>query len=118
MLHVPFGFVPLKTERTEPPEGAGAGAGHVSPAKVLVGLNVPVVKSADGRLLAAASSRVSVMPVTSSPPPTSDMMMAFCPPGPTNRTSMSAGNVWDKLFSLTVTFVTVPVNPATGIFEG
>jgi hypothetical protein len=30
-LHVPFGFVPLKTDRKEPPEGAGAGAGQLSP---------------------------------------------------------------------------------------
>ena len=30
-LHVPLGSVPLKIERAEPPRGAGAGAGHVSP---------------------------------------------------------------------------------------
>ena len=32
--------------------------------------------------------------------------------------SMSAGKVWVKLFNLTVTFVTVPVKPATVMFEG
>jgi hypothetical protein len=85
---------------------------------MLVGWNVPLVKAAAGIGLAAASSSVRVMPVTSSPPPTSDMMMAFCPPGPTSRISRSAGKVWVKLFNLTVTLVTVPVRPATGMFEG
>jgi len=90
----------------------------VSPVPIFVGWNVPVVKSAVGIGLAAASSSVRVIPVTSSPPPTSDMMMAFCPPGPTSRISRSAGKVWLKLFSLTVTLVTVPVRPATVMFEG
>ena len=108
----------MKIESGEPPKGAGAGAGHVSPVPMLVGLYVPEVKSAVGILLAAASSSVRVIFTTSSPPPTSDMMMAFCPPGPTSRMSMSAGKVWLKLFNLTVTFVTVPVKPATVMFEG
>jgi hypothetical protein len=110
--------VPLKIESGVVPPGAGAGAGQVSPVPVLVGRNVPLVNRAAGMIVAAASSRVRVMPVTSSPPPTSDMMMAFCPAGPTSRMSMSAGKVWVRLFRLIVTFVTVPVNPATGIFEG
>ena len=29
--HVPFGELPLKIERAEPPNGAGAGAAHASP---------------------------------------------------------------------------------------
>jgi len=47
--------VPLKTERAEPPEGAGAGAGQVSPVPALVGWNVPVLSNAAGKGLAAAS---------------------------------------------------------------
>jgi hypothetical protein len=84
---------------------------------MFVGLNVPVVNKADGMLLAASSSSVRVTPVTPLPPPTSDIIMAFCPPGPTRSTSMSEGNVWLKLFSLTVTFVMIPAE-ATNMFEG
>ena len=112
-----MGFPPLKTKSGEPPAGAGAGAGHVSAGARLVGLNVPVVSSVAGMAVPAASSRVRVTPETSSPPPTSDMIMAFCPPGPTSRMSMSPGKVWLKLFSLTVTLVTVPPK-ATAMFEG
>ena len=110
--------MPLKTESTEPPAGAGAGAGNVSPVPRLVGLNVPVTNAAVVMLLAAASSSVRVTFTASVPLPTSDMMMAFCPPGPTSKMSMSAGKVWDKLLSLTVTRVTVPPNPETAMFEG
>ena len=55
--------------------------------------------------------------VTSVPPPTSDMMIAFCPWGPTRRMSMSSGKVWLMLVSITVTFCTVPW-PATFMFDG
>lgn len=113
--------MPLKTESSELPEGAGAGTGQVSgsgwfPSK-LVGLNVPVVNNAPVMLAGAASSSVSITPMMSSLPPTSDIRMAFCPPGPTRSTSTSAGNVWPKLFSLTVTFVMVPPK-GTDMFEG
>jgi hypothetical protein len=84
---------------------------------MLVGLNVPVVNRVPGKLLGAASSSVRVTPVTLSPPPTSDIMMAFCPPGPTRSTSMSEGKEWLKLFSLTVTFAMIPAE-ATNMFEG
>ena len=110
--------MPLKAERAEPPEGAGAGGGHVSPAPMLVGLYVPVTNAADVMLLAAKSSSVRVTPVTGLPPPTSDMMMAFCPPGPTSRMSMSDWKVWARPFSLTVSVATLPVNPETRMFEG
>ena len=83
----------LKIESAEPPKGAGAGAGQVSPVPMLVGCHVPPVRSAAGMGLAAASSSTRFMFVTSSPPPTSDMMMKFCSPGPTSRMSMSAGKV-------------------------
>ena len=111
-------MVPLKIESGVVPPGAGAGAGQVSPVPVLVGRNVPLVNRAAGIIVAAASSRVRVMPVTSSPPPTSDMMMAFCPAGPTRRMSMSAGKVCVRPLSLSVTFKTVPLKPLTAMFAG
>ena len=115
---MPLPLTPLKIESAEPPAGAGAGAGKVSPVPELVGWNVPLVSNAAGIGLAAASSRVRVIPETSSPPPTSDMMMAFWPPGPTSRISISDGKVWVRFLSLTTTLVTVPLNPATVMFDG
>ena len=101
---VPFGSVPTNTASAEPPDGAGAGAGNTSvDASTFVGLYVPVVKCVVGIEIAASSSSVRVMPETSSPPPTSDIIRAFSPPGPTSRMSMSSGNVCVKLLSLTVT---------------
>lgn len=113
-FHVPFGSVPLNTLRSDPPEGAGAGDGNVSPKPLFVGLKVPDTSGPlSGKLLAVASSRVSVMFVAAVLPPTSDIMIAFCPPGPTSRMSTSSGEVWLKLFNVTVKLATVPVTPET-----
>jgi hypothetical protein len=119
-IHTPFGFVPLNTLNALPPDGAGAGAGNIStPSLTSVGLKAPVTSGPElGRLVAAASSSVSVIPLTAVEPPTSDMMMAFWPPGPTNNMSTSSGNVWPKLFSATVTWVTVPTNPEIASVAG
>ena len=118
-LHTPFGFDPLNTLNADPPDGTGAGGGNTSvPGSRFVGLNVPDTSGADVRLVAAASSNVSVMLLTAVPPPTSDMMMAFWPPGPTSSTSTSSGNVCPKLFSVTVTWLTTPVWPSTVMFDG
>ena len=77
-FHVPFGFVPLNTLSADPPDGAGAGAGNVSPAPTFVGLNVPDTSGpASGKLLAVASVSVSVTLLAAMLPPTSDMMIAF-----------------------------------------
>src|SRR5436309_13291244 len=70
-----------------------------------------------GSGIAAASSRVTVIFVTSVPPPASDQIMAFCPAGPTSRKSRSSGNVWVSPLMVTVTLTTVP-RPATTIFDG
>ena len=118
--HVPFGSVPLKAVNVEALVliFAGAGAGNESLVEpLLVGLNVPVTNGVVMELVAASSS-VRVTSVTSLLLPTSDMMVAVSPPGPTSRMSMSSGKVWDRLLSLTVTFVTVPHWPATTMFEG
>jgi hypothetical protein len=93
-LHVPFGAVALNTESAAPPAGAGAGAGKVSPAPVFVGLNVPLANGpASGREVAAASSSVNVTFDAAVEPPTSDMIIAFWPPGPTSKMSMSSGKI-------------------------
>lgn len=110
-------MVPLKTDKAEPPEGAGAGGGKECELLLSVGLNVPVTNGVPNELLAASSS-VRVMFVTGWLPPTSDMITAFCPAGPTNNISMSAGNVWDRFLSLTVTFVTTPHRPETAMLDG
>ena len=111
-LHTPLGSIPLNTLNALPPDGAGAGAGNTSAPPAFVGLNVPLTSGPEsGRLLAAASSSVNVTPLTAVEPPTSDMMIAFCPPGPTSNMSMSSGKVWLKLLSVTVTLVTAPVTP-------
>lgn len=109
--------MPLKTVSAEPPEGAGAGAGNVSPTLTFVGWYVLVNNVALVMGMAAASSSVRVTPVTGWPLPTSDMMRAFCPPGPTSRMSMSEGKLWVKPLSLTVTFKMLPLWPATTISE-
>jgi hypothetical protein len=112
-------LVPLKAERAAPYGPAGAGpAKKVSlPVLRFVGLKVPdtiwpPVSEA------AASSNVSATSETSPPPPTSDISITFCPAGPTTRISMSAGNVWVRLLSVTVARVTVPVRPDTTMGEG
>ncbi len=71
-----------------------------------------------GTVPAAASLKVKLTPVAAVAPPASDIKITFCPPGPTSRMSMSAGKVWDRPLSVTVTFVTVPVKPETTIFDG
>jgi hypothetical protein len=118
-LHVPFGLIPLNTLSADPPDGAGAGAGNVSSALMLVGLNVPDTRGpASGRLVAAASSNVKVTPATGVVPPTSDMIIAFCPPGATSSTSTSSGNEWPKPFKVTVKLVIVDAGKATFSVDG
>ena len=117
---MPFGIEPLKIDNADPPNGAGAGAPKRSPVPTFVGWKVPLVRGpASGRAPAAASSSVNVRLVTPGfPPPTSDMMIAFCPLGPTSMTSTSSVNVCENVLRVTVTFVTVPPAPETTIFDG
>ena len=109
----------MKIESIEPPNGAGAGAAKVSPVPMFVGLKVPFTNGpTSGRLVPAASSSVNVTFVVTIEPPTSDKIMAFCPPGPTNNISTSSGKVCDRPLSVTVMFVTLPPTPLTTIFDG
>ena len=96
--------------------GAAPGNGSlVEP--LLVGLKVPVTNGVDKKS-AAASSKVRNTPVTARLVPVSDKMTATWPWGPTRRTSMSSGKLWERLLSLTVRLVIVTHSPATTILEG
>jgi len=84
----------LKTESAVPPPGVGAGAGNGSPAPMFVGWKVPLTSGpASGSGEAAASSSTRFTLTAPMLPPTSDITIAFWPPGPTSRISMSSGNV-------------------------
>lgn len=88
-----MGSVLVKTDNADPPEGACVG--KVSPAPMFVGLNVPDVSGpGSGKFDPAASFSVIVRFVTPIEPPTSDIMIAFAPVGPTSRKSASSGNAW------------------------
>jgi hypothetical protein len=60
---------------------------------------------------AASSSSVMLTLFTSLLPPASDMMIAFSPPGPTSKRSMSSGQVCVRPFSETLTSVIDPLSP-------
>jgi hypothetical protein len=95
----------LNTLNADPPDGGGPGENVSTPSK-FVGLNVPETRGPlSNRLLGAASSNVKVIPLTGIEPPTSDMMIAFCPPGATSIMSTSSGNVWLRLFKVTVSLL-------------
>jgi hypothetical protein len=118
-LQVPFGFVPLKTESALPPLGVGAGAGKTSPAPKFVGSKTPLTSGSElGSGEPAASSSPMVRCITSLLPPTSDTTSAFRPPGPTSRTSMSSGYVWESPSRDMRTSVTTPVRPETSQVDG
>lgn len=118
-FQTPLAFVPLNTLSAEPPEGAGAGGLKPSTPSKFVGLNVPETRGPlSGKLVAAASASVKVTLVAAVPPPTSDKMIAFWPPGPTSSMSTSSGKVWLRLFSVTDTLATVPITPEIEMLEG
>src|SRR5262245_50762334 len=116
----PFGFVPVKTDSGEPPLGRGAGAGQASAGAdvKLVGRNVPVTSGPpSGRDAVPSSDSFRARVVTSVPPPTSDRMIALCPPGPTSSMSTSSGKVCVSRNSTDFT-TTGKVNPATAMTDG
>src|SRR5436190_4514548 len=131
-FQVPFMLAPLvpKTEAKVPlPAGAGLvyGPASAGPANV----SVPLLKSvglksatagqtaAEG-IDAAAASRI-VMVVTTVPvrllaSNASDMITNFCPPGPSNKISISPPQAW--LFAVNSTeMALLPVNPETTMFD-
>ena len=50
--------------------------------------------------------------------PASDINVTFCPPGPTNSTSISSPQLWLNPLKVTVTLLVVPLIPVTLIVEG
>src|SRR3954451_16994272 len=89
---IPFGFVPLNTDSAPPGalDGAGGGNTSPSPSSALVGRKVPpTIGSGSGA--AASSSNVTVVEALNGAPPTSDISITACPPGPTSIASMSSG---------------------------
>ena len=88
-------MLPTKVDKAVAALGAGAGAVNGSPVPMFVGLNVPLVSGVPILLLAASSRRI-VRLVTAVPPPTSERIIRFCPPGPTKSMSTSSGVGWEK----------------------
>ena len=117
-FQVPFGFDPLKTERAEPPPGAGAGAGN-APFPRVVGLYVPETRGpVAGSEVAAASLNRKFTPVTAVLPPTRDMISAFPPDRRASNTSTSLGKVCEKPFRFTVAEHRYEGKPVTTIEDG
>ena len=68
--------------------------------------------------MAASSSSVIVTFVRFGSPPASDTMIILRPVGETSRKSLSSGNVWVQLVSVTVTLLIVVGAPTTVMFDG
>ena len=66
-----------------------------------------------GSVEEAASSKVRFKLATLLPLPASDISTTFWPAGPTSNMSTSAGQVWLKPWSCTVTLFTKPETLAT-----
>ena len=120
---MPIGEVPLNDERTLEYGPAGAGAGPLKSTRFAVapnvGRNEPVtIWVSSGRSEPAASSNVRFTLFTSSEPPVSVIRRTRCPAGPTTMASMSSGNVCVIPVIVTLTSVTLPLNPATLIVDG
>jgi len=121
-LQVPFGSVPLKTDKDAAPgvSGAGGGKENWKLDSLLVGLNVPETSGPEsGNEVGASSSKVRVtFAAPGRPPPTFDIRTVFWPSGPTRTMSTSSGKVWERPISWTVTLTTAcPANPVTATVE-
>ena len=119
-LHVPFADIPSNVDRSTFPDGAGAGAGKMSPAIQFAGRYEPdVIWAASGSCVAASSSSVMSTPETSSPPPASDIGITFVAAvGETSRMSMSSGNVCVSPLIVRFRSVIVPLEPETTHVDG
>src|ERR1051325_1395697 len=120
-FQVPLGDVPLNTDKADPYGPPGAGLLQVSlpiPSAMFVGLYVPELNADAGSVDAAATSNVTRAAVVGPPPPQSDINTTVWPAGPTSRMSTSLVYVCESEVSVAVTFVIVPVRPATVMFDG
>ena len=70
-----------------------------------------------GSMTAALSEKVRFEWIVC-PVPAFSMSLSAWPPGPTNSTATSPANPWFRVFSVTVTLLTVPFIPVTLIVDG
>ena len=77
-----------------------------------------MICAASGSWAAASSSRTTLMAVMSSELPASDQTLAFWPPGPTSRMSMSSGQVCEAPLIAMFRSVIVPEEPETTQVDG
>src|ERR1051325_7782823 len=115
--------MPLNAESVAENGAAGAGGGKNSAGLKFVGRKVPdTIWLVCGRPEAASSSKVSVTLFTGfgdvDELPASDITMTRWPVGLTSSPSTSAGNVCERLLSVTVTLLTEPATPETRIEDG
>jgi hypothetical protein len=124
--HVPFGGDVFNAAIVDPYDPTGAGVGNASVAGIpghssvpFVGLYGPVPKTVFGTPVEPASLNVTF--TADAEIPESDSNTTLCaasPSGGTNKTSRSPDAPCVRPFSVAVTFVIVPVNPATTTFNG
>ena len=116
-LHVPFTTPPWKVDSVAV-LGTGAGAGNASGPSLSssVGRKVPLV-SGPGTAPAAASSKVTLTPLTGLWPPTSLISTTFLAPGPDIITSRSKGAACDSPLTVAVTLTRDPASPLTVMLE-
>lgn len=76
-FQVPFGFVPLKTDRVAPYGPTGAPVGIVSPGVTSVGLKVPETSDVPIEVAAASSSVKLTGLAGAAEPPVSEKIIAF-----------------------------------------
>jgi hypothetical protein len=77
-----------------------------------------VICAESGSWAPASSSRTTWTAAVSSEPPASDQILAFWPPGPTSRMSMSSSQVCEAPMIVTFRSVIVPEEPETTQFDG
>jgi len=80
-------------------------------------LKLPLVTGA-GIAPAAPSSNVTFRPVTPLLPPALAQSTRLVPVGPVSKTSRSLGKACVKLFSVTLTFDTIPARLVTNTRDG
>lgn len=125
-LHSPLGLMPAKAPaKVVWLDGVGAGAGKLStaaPGLLFVGGNVPLgTLTISGTPEAAESEKVRLMLLASLRlfgSPRSDSTTRLAPVGDTTIASTSLSAPWVRPLNVTVTLVTTPVIPLTGMIDG
>src|SRR5712671_3604047 len=101
------------------PAGPGGGKKSAPESVQSVGLYVPLVMVVEnGKPPLAESANVRLTPDIVLPAPASDISITFCPEGPTNRISMSAGVSCESPVKLAVTRLIEDPRPDTTMVDG